>query len=72
MTPTLTTDEQLQETLATTAMTRAQEYALRDSLRRCVRCKRYDMEWKRCGSAKMVGGAYIEEPADYGCIFFDD
>ena len=67
----MNTSDQLTEALSSTAMTRAQEYALRDQLRRCVRCRNLDREESRC----MVGecaGIFIEHAADHGCILFDD
>ena len=39
---------------------------------RCCRCRKYDKKWRRCNSAQMVGGAYIEYPADFGCVHFSD
>ena len=69
----MTTDEQLHEALATTAMTRHQEYALRDQLRRCVRCKHYDSSFMECGNRdSQLYSASIPEPLREGCVHFDD
>ena len=63
---------ELTEMLVDRAMSGGDIVAWWNERARCCRCSRYDMEWKRCGSAKMVGGAYIEEPSAFGCIHFSD
>lgn len=67
----MTADEQLTEALAATAMTRAQEYALRDSLRRCCRCHNLDRDESRCMVGEMAG-LFIENAGAHGCILFRD
>jgi len=39
---------------------------------RCDRCRKYDKKWRRCNSAQMVGGAYIEDASAFGCCHFSD
>ena len=63
---------ELTEMLVDRAMSGVDIVAWWNERARCCRCDHYDMEWKRCGSAKMVGGAYIEEPAEFGCVHFSD